>query len=71
MGAEEILAGFVHSGEVEAGEAALPGVGGHEGVFLAVDEVGIGTLHGAEACVKVVGNGKDGMDRDGTRQDGI
>ena len=41
MFSQEVSAGFVHGFEVEAGVAALPGIGRHEGVFFAVDEVGI------------------------------
>ena len=68
---QEVLAGFVHGVEIEAGIAALPGVGGHEGVLLPVDEVGIGTLRGAEAGMEIGRCRKDRMNYDSTGQDGI
>ena len=69
--AQEVLAGLVHGVEVEAGIAALPGVGRHERVFFPVDEVGIGTLRRAESGVEIIGRRKDRMDRDSAGQDGI
>ena len=71
MGAQQVLTGLVHGVEVEAGIAALPGVGGHERVFLPVDEIGIGTLRRAEPGVEIVGGRKDRVDHDRTGQDGI
>ena len=71
MGAQEVLAGLVHRVEIQAREAALPGVGGHERVFLPVDEIGIGTLRRAEPGVKILGGRKDRVDHDRTGQDGI
>ena len=71
MGAEEVSAGFVHGLEIQVGKAALPGVGGHERVFLPMDEIGIGTLRGAESGVEIVSGRKDRMDHDRTGQDGI
>ena len=71
MLAQEILTGLVHGVEVEAGIAALPGIGRHERVFFPVDEVGIGTLRRAEAGVEIIGRRKDRMDRDSAGQDGI
>ena len=69
--AQEVLAGLVHGVEVEAGIAALPGVGRHERVFFPVDEIGIGTLRRAESGVEIIGRRKDRMDRDSAGQDGI
>ena len=69
--AQEVLTCLVHGVEVQAGEAALLGVGGHEWVFLPVDEIGIGTLRRAETGVEIVGCRKDRMDHDRARQDGI
>jgi len=71
MCAQEVLAGLVHGVEIQFREAALPGVSGHERVFLPVDEIGIGTLRGAETGVKTVGGREDRMNHDGTGQDGI
>ena len=34
MLAQQVLTGLVHRVEIQAREAALPGVGGHERVFL-------------------------------------
>ena len=69
--AQEVLTGLVHGVEVEAGIAALPGIGRHERVFFPVDEVGIGTLRRAESGVEIIGRRKDRMDRDSAGQDGI
>ena len=69
--AQEVLTCLVHGAEVEAGIAALPGIGRHERVFFAVDEVGIGTLRRAEAGMEIIGRRKDRMDRDSAGQDGI
>ena len=69
--AQEVLTCLVHGAEVEAGIAALPGIGRHERVFFAVDEVGIGTLRCAEAGMEIIGRRKDRMDRDSAGQDGI
>ena len=69
--AQEVLTGLVHGVEVEAGIAALPGIGRHERVFFAVDEVGVGTLRRAEAGMEIIGRRKDRMDRDSAGQDGI
>ena len=71
MGAEEVLTGFVHGVEVEAGEAALPGIGRYERVFFAVDEVGVGTLRRTESGMEIIGRRKDRMNRDSAGQDGI
>ena len=71
MRAQQVLTGLVHGVEVQARKAALPGVGGHERVFLPVDEIGIGTLRRAEAGVEIVGCRKDRVDHDRTGQDGI
>ena len=71
MPPQKVLTGLVHGVEVQAREAALPGVGGHERVFLPVDEIGIGTLRRAEAGMEIIGRRKDRMDRDSTGQDGI
>ena len=71
MRAQEVLTGLVHGVEVQAREAALPGIGRHERVFFAVDEVGVGTLRRAEAGVEIVGGRKDRVDHDRTGQDGI
>ena len=68
---QEVSAGLVHGVEIQVGEAALPGIGRHEGVFFPVDEIGVGTLHGAEAGMEIVGDRKDRMDRNGAGQDGI
>ena len=69
--AQEVLTCLVHGAEVEAGIAALPGIGRHERVFFAVDEVGVGTLRRAEAGMEIIGRRKDRMDRDSAGQDGI
>ena len=66
MRSQKVLAGLVHGVEVQTGEAALPGEGGHERVFLPVDEIGIGTLRGAEAGVEIVGCRKYPVDHDKT-----
>ena len=71
MRAQQVLTGLVHRVEIQAREAALPGVGGHERVFLPVNEIGIGTLCRAEAGVEIIGRRKDRMDRDSAGQDGI
>ena len=71
MRAQQVLTGLVHRVEIQAREAALPGVGGHERVFLPVDEIGIGTLRCAEAGVEILGGRKDRVDHDRTGQDGI
>ena len=71
MRAQEVLTGLVHRVEIQAREAALPGVGGHERVFLPVDEIGIGTLRRAETGVEILGSRKDRVDHDRTGQDGI
>ena len=71
MRAQEVLTGLVHGVEVQVGEAALPGVGGHERVFLTVDKVGIGTLRRTESGVEIIGRRKDRTDRDSAGQDGI
>ena len=71
MPPQKVLTGLVHGVEVQAREAALPGVGGHERVFLPVDEIGIGTLRRAEPGVEIVGGRKDRVDHDRTGQDGI
>ena len=71
MGAQQVLTGLVHGLEVQARETALPGVSGHERVFLPVDEIGIGTLRRAEPGVEIVGGRKDRVDHDRTGQDGI
>ena len=71
MRAQEIPAGLVHGVEVQAREAALPGVGGYERVFLPMDEIGIGTLLRAEPGVEIVTGRKDAVDHDGTGQNGI
>ena len=61
MGAEEIPAGLVHGVKIQGGIAALPAPGSHERVFLPVNEVGIFTAAGAEACMEIIGHGKDLM----------
>ena len=71
MRAQEVLAGFVHGFEIQSGIAALPGIGGHERVFLTVDKVGIGTLRRTESGVEIIGRRKDRTDRDSAGQDGI
>ena len=71
MGAEEVLTSLVHAVEIEVGIAALPGIGRDEGVFLPMDEIGIGTLRRAEAGVEIFGRRKDRMNRHRTGQDGI
>ncbi len=50
---EKVSAGFVHRVEIDLRKAALPGMGRHERVFPAMDEVGIFTSCGAEAGVHV------------------
>ena len=71
MRPQEVLTGLVHGVEIEVGKTALPGVGGHERVFLPMDEIGIGTPRRAEARVEIVGGRKDRVDHHGTGQDGI
>ena len=71
MPPQKVLTGLVHRVEIQAREAALPGVGGHERVFLPVDEIGIGTLRRAEPGVEIVGGRKDRVDHDRAGQDGI
>ncbi len=69
--AQEVLAGLVHVFEVEAGIAALPGMGRHERVFFPMDEVGVRTLRRAESGMEIIVRRKDRMDRDSAGQDGI
>lgn len=69
--AQEVLTGFVHGFEVEAGVAALPGIGRHERVFFPVDEIGVGTLRRTESGMEIIGRRKDRMNRDSAGQDGI
>ncbi len=71
MRTEEILTGLVHGFEVEAGVAALPGIGRHERVFFPVDEVGVGAQFRAEPGMEIIGRRKDRTDRDSAGQDGI
>ena len=71
VGAEEELTGLVHGVEVQVGEAALPGISGHERVLFPVDEIGVGTLHGAEPGVEIASCRKDRTDRYRAGQDGI
>ena len=66
VGPQEVGAGGVHGVEIQVRETALPGEGGHERVFLPVDEIGIGTLRGAEAGVEIVGCRKYPVDHDKT-----
>ena len=71
MCAQQVLTGLVHRVEIQAREAALPRVGGHERVFLPMDEIGIGTLRGAESGMEIVRCRKDRVDHHGAGQDGI
>ena len=66
VGAHQVGTGRVHGVEIQVRETALPGEGGHERVFLPVDEIGIGTLRGAEAGVEIVGCRKYPVDHDKT-----
>ena len=71
MRSQKVGAGGVHGVEIQVRVAALPGEGGHERVFLPVDEIGVGTLRSAETGVEIVGYRKYPVDHDGTGQDGI
>ena len=61
MGAKNVLAGLIHCIKIQGGITALPAPGGHERVFLPVNEVGIFTAAGAEAGMEIIGHRNDLM----------
>ena len=61
MGAKKVLTSFIHCIKIQGGITALPAPGGHEGVFLPVNEVGIFTAACTEPGMEIIGHRNDLM----------